>query len=66
MAEFCLECWNKLNEVNDTPRRYVISREYDLCEGCGEYKQVIIKERLWSMLQKNFIEYISLFQKNKA
>lgn len=45
MAEFCLECWNRINETNDGEERYVISKELDLCEGCGEWKRVIICER---------------------
>ncbi len=43
MAEFCLDCWNKLNETNDSKRKYVISKDLDLCEGCGEYKHVIVR-----------------------
>jgi len=45
MAEYCLNCWNKLNERNDSSARYVMSRELDLCEGCGELKKIIIRER---------------------
>lgn len=45
MAEFCLDCWNKLNKRNDPSARYVMSRELDLCEECGEWKSVIIRER---------------------
>ena len=60
MAEFCLECWNKLNETNDSPWRYVLSWEKDLCEGCAEYKRVIVVERLWSRAQRCFLETIAL------
>lgn len=45
MAEFCLDCWNKMNETNDSKRKYIMSEELDLCEGCGEWKPVIIMER---------------------
>lgn len=45
MAEFCLECWNKINNTNDGEEKYVISKELDLCEGCEEWKNVIICER---------------------
>ena len=45
MAEFCLECWNKINESNDGKRKYILSKDLDLCEGCGEYKYVIVMER---------------------
>lgn len=52
MAEFCMDCWNKMNETEDSPRRYVLSWELDLCEGCGEYKRVVVVERLWWRVQK--------------
>lgn len=42
MAEFCLECWNKLNGTNDPPSKYVLSDELDFCEGCGQMKQVVV------------------------
>ena len=45
MAEFCLECWNKINETNDSESKYVISKDLDLCEECGEWKNVIVAER---------------------
>lgn len=56
MAEFCLDCWNKINETNDSKWRYVCSEEYELCEECGEYRQVIIVERLWSSAQRNLAD----------
>ncbi len=45
MAEFCLDCWNRINKTNDPPRKYVISKEPELCEGCGTYKAVILFRR---------------------
>ncbi len=45
MAEFCLECWSKLNERNYTEGDYLLSEELDLCEECGQFKRVIIRER---------------------
>lgn len=45
MAEFCLDCWNKLNGSNDSERKYILSKELDLCEGCAEFKPIIIMER---------------------
>lgn len=45
MAEFCLECWNRLNDTEYSKKKYIISEELELCEGCGEYKPIIIMER---------------------
>ena len=56
MAEFCLDCWNKLNGTEDTEKEYVLSGELDLCEECGEWKRVIVRKRyfpaLYSLLRK--------------
>ena len=56
MAEFCLDCWNKINETQDSKWRYVLSRDKDFCEECGQYKQVIVVERLWSRAQRVLAE----------
>lgn len=56
MSEFCLDCWNKLNETHDSKYRYVLSWDKDLCEECMEYKRVIVTERLWSRAQKAIME----------
>lgn len=45
MAEFCLDCWNQINGKKYTERDWVLSKELDLCEGCGMWKRVIVKER---------------------
>lgn len=45
MAEFCLDCWNKINGTNDSERKYILSDEFDYCEDCGEWKRVIIRIR---------------------
>lgn len=45
MAEFCVDCWNEMNESNYSADSFILSEYLDLCEGCGEYKNVIIKIR---------------------
>lgn len=45
MAEFCLDCWNKLNKTQFTEKEYVLSKEPDLCEECGQWKPVIVRVR---------------------
>ena len=66
MAEFCLDCWNKLNEIKDSRWRYVLSWGKDLCEDCAQYKRVIIKERLWSRTQKALAEAIAYTKEQKG
>ena len=46
MAEFCKECFKRSVLVpsdNVTDDMLVMSEVYDICEGCGEYKQVVVK-----------------------
>ena len=45
MAEFCVSCWNELNGTDYPEGAYVLSWDYELCEGCGEYKRVIVGRR---------------------
>lgn len=45
MAEFCLDCWNQINESQDTEKDWVLSKEPELCEGCEKYVPVIVRER---------------------
>ena len=45
MAEFCLDCWNKMNGSNDTEEDYILSEYPYLCEGCEQCKNVIIKKK---------------------
>ncbi|MGM9605121.1 MAG: hypothetical protein ACI3XG_08640 [Faecousia sp.] len=64
MAEFCLDCWNKINGVNDPPGKYVLSRELDICEECGEWKPVIIRIKRSVIIGEWFRERISHFAKD--
>ena len=59
MAEFCLKCWNKMNKTNDEESKFVMSRDLDLSEGCGEWKHVIICERksFWDKILSIFFPF---------
>lgn len=52
MADFCLDCWNKLNGTNYKERKYILSKERYFCEECNEFKNVIIVERKYYYLHK--------------
>jgi len=54
MAEFCLDCWNEISESNDTEKMYFLSKEPDFCEGCRQWKPVIIAVKPAYMLRKFF------------
>ena len=56
MAEFCLSCWNKINNIHDGPEEYVISKELELCEGCGKWKHTIVtKRRRYNTPKRRFL-----------
>lgn len=61
MAEFCLNCWNKIMGTKDPPGKYIISRELDLCEGCGEWKPVVIRVKRRYIAAEWFRERIGRF-----
>ena len=52
MAEFCFDCFKEMMEIEDEQWRYVLTDEMELCEGCAQYKRVVIKEKFVSRLQK--------------
>ena len=52
MAVFCLKCWNKMNDTNESERKYILSKELDLCEECAQMTHVIIIERKAFYLRK--------------
>jgi len=45
MAEFCEDCWKEINQYNDIMCKYSLSKECEICEGCGEYKRVVVVKR---------------------
>jgi len=59
MAEFCLECWNKINETDGPEIKYIISKDLDLCEGCGRQTNVIVTERKDRYLHKPWFIMLS-------
>ncbi len=45
MAEFCLDCLRRMDGIDYDASRFELSREPYLCEGCGQFKRVVIAER---------------------
>lgn len=43
MAEFCKDCFKELlfNDYEDS--QLILSEDLDICEGCADFKQVVIK-----------------------
>lgn len=63
MAEFCVDCWNELNDSNNSEKDFILSEHLDLCEGCGELKNVIIIEREFTFSE--MLKHVSKFIKKK-
>jgi|GEM_PF-5285475 len=49
MAEFCLDCLNRMDDSNEPPEAYVLSRKLERCEECGEMKRIVICGRGWGL-----------------
>ena len=44
MAEFCPECMKRYHGYYaGDQKKYVLSKDLDLCEGCGEWKRVVVR-----------------------
>ncbi len=52
MAEFCLECMNKIEGTCEDSKKYILSEELNLCEECGEYKHTVVCEKKYHYLYK--------------
>lgn len=54
MAEFCLDCAKEYLRLSDSQLdTAILSREKELCEGCGKEKRVI--EELYAPLWKRIL-----------
>ena len=47
MAEYCKDCFKKLNPQVDV-HRMVMSREMELCEGCGQLRPCVVRLRKYT------------------
>lgn len=45
MAEFCLECFNEFFNKELTRKDVSLSLFKELCEGCEQYKRVVVTVR---------------------
>lgn len=57
MSEYCLDCVNRIWKSHLIERDFILSRDLDLCEGCGEYKHVIVRLR-WNKILYDLIIWI--------
>ena len=43
MAEFCVKCWNEMNNTNYSPNSFILCN--DFCENCGKYTKTIVVKK---------------------
>lgn len=63
MAEYCVKCFSKIFNEKPKKGKYILSKEPDLCEGCGEWKQVVVRFKRPKLYM--FCKKIKLLLKNK-
>jgi hypothetical protein len=53
----CLDCLNRITGTANSPKKYIISKDFDLCEECGQMKPVIIRMRTLCILHEQFLTF---------
>ena len=56
MADFCLKCFNKINDTKYT--KYDIIEDWGICEECGEHTIVVVDLRGFGLF--NFFFWLVL------
>lgn len=60
MAEYCLDCWKKINGEKKDNNEYSLTEYLELCEGCGQWKRVVVKEKEYYDECEIYYSYIML------
>lgn len=42
MAELCLDCLNEFTGRKEKKQKYILSKDLDLCDNCGEWKRIVV------------------------
>jgi len=69
MAEYCLDCLNKIMNKRAGKKTVVLSRELDLCEACGQMKRVVVKFQwwyIWALDIADWFEYVRWLKERKS
>ena len=62
MAEICFSCLNDLENNKYKENMFIISRDLELCEECGQYKRVVIRMKRRYVFKENLQEWIKDMQ----
>ena len=58
MAEICFACLNKLENNKLKKGMFIISRDLELCEECGQYKPVVIRRKRRYVFTEGIKEWV--------
>lgn len=59
-----MDCLNKITGLNESPKKYIISKEPGLCEECGELKPIVIRVKQRYIAAERFCDCIGYFKKD--
>ena len=65
MSEFCFDCYKEYFDENAKIERLKIDKEPDLCEGCGEFKPIVMGEKPESFLS-SFVDWLKRIKSGKT
>lgn len=66
MAEFCAKCFDKINGTDSNKRKYILSKNLELCEECGQWAHVVVATHRYCYAPKLLIAFSAFFKKLKS
>lgn len=63
MSEICLKCLNELLGTNYSKRKFIISKDLDLCEECGEWKNIVVARKKGYFWRRSRLLFNEIFCK---
>ena len=66
MAEYCFDCYNQVLGIKCDKSEVELSLDLDLCEGCGEMKQVVICMRRHFFYNEAFLVFYVIAEESRT
>lgn len=58
MAEFCMECLNRISETNFKEEDFIMSEALEFCEECCKFKHIVIVRKKY-FCAKRFLNFFN-------
>lgn len=58
MSEICFDCLQALTGGTEKEKMYIISKDFDLCEECGQFRPVVVRLKKRYIYWGNFKEWV--------